>query len=264
MKITYLTDYKQFNRDNLTIALGYFDGVHLGHKKVIEKAIRLSKETSTKSIVLTFSSSIKSFIFNTKEEHLTSINDKVEIFKKLGIDEVIFINLNDEFVKLSYMEFFDIFLRKAKNVVCGFDYTFGNLGKGNVSILKELLSDRVSVIPKLELNGIKVGAKEISSQIKAGNLELSERYLGHKYLIDGKLYKRNKYFALNTQDYVVPKNGYYIIEFMSNGSVKDIKAKIKLIDPSNGILLRETDNSVLENLFKESNKFRIHFKEIDK
>ena len=263
MKITYLTDIRQFNRTNLTLALGYFDGVHLGHVKVLSEAVRIAKETNTISTVLTFSSSIKYFLENKKEEYLTSINDKIDLFKEIGIEEVIFVNLNHEFVSLTDNEFFDIFLKNVNHVVCGFDYTFGAFGKGNVDTLKMLLKDKLTVIDKLEIGGVKVGTKEIAYLIKSGKMRDAKEYLGREYMVEAKLYKRNKYFAINTSSYVLPKNGYYNLTFLAQGIIETLTSKIKLIDPSNGLLLKETDNLVLEKLFKATKHFKVIFAEID-
>ena len=259
MRIRYITDFTKFNDKDLVLALGFFDGIHLWHKKVLEKCIEIAKFNNKKSAVLTFSSSIKQFISSSKIEYLSSNSDKIECFDKIGFDEVIFIELSKEFIELKYTEFYKLFLENQFHIICGFDYSFGYKGEGNIDYLKSMLNDRITIIPKYEIDGEKVGSFRIISFIKSGDIVNANKYLGYDYKIDGKLYKRNKYYALTTSSYYIPKNGIYTLRFKSGDMEKEVLVKTKLLDSNNGLLLRVDNNEVFDYLIKESNHFDVYF-----
>ena len=146
----------------LSIALGYFDGVHKGHKKVIEETVNLKSEGVVPT-VLTFSENPKTFISGIKYAQLTDAPTKQKIFSDLNIEILYTIDFNtikdmppEEFVKNILKETLN-----AKYVVCGFNYHFGKNGKADAVTLKNLCLD-VGIETKI-INPILYKCEPISS-----------------------------------------------------------------------------------------------------
>ncbi len=136
MKI-YTTLEKQ--NQPTAVALGYFDGLHIGHKKVIEKAIR-SKKHGLVPTVFTFSLSPKSILKGTPEQRIMSLDEKKELLEYMGV-EILYVIDFSKICKMSSNEFVkDILIEKlhAETVVCGFNYHFGYGGSADASDLKNL------------------------------------------------------------------------------------------------------------------------------
>ena len=131
--------FYEFHKENLetSIALGYFDGVHIGHEKVIRQAVSYKKE-GLKPIVMTFRSSPRCEIMDNEEIRLTPESKKIKIFSDLGVETLYII----DFLKIKYLtaeEFVKKVLMETLNVkraVCGFNYTFGSGGESSAEDLK--------------------------------------------------------------------------------------------------------------------------------
>ena len=126
-------------KEDLSLCLGYFDGVHLGHMKLIEEA----KKSPFKKAMVTFSLSPYDFLHNQKNKVITTVDDKKEILQKIGFDYLIVLLTSKELLSLRRDEFINQVLRRfnPKKIVCGFDYSFGYKAEGDVSYLKSILND---------------------------------------------------------------------------------------------------------------------------
>jgi len=123
----------------LSVALGYFDGVHKGHKKVISKAVDLESKKCT-SAIFTFNKSPKAALFNTNENRIMNNEEKYKIFQQLGVKVLYAIDF-EEVCNLSPEEFVKSVLSEklnAKFAICGFNYHFGKGGLADASVLKDL------------------------------------------------------------------------------------------------------------------------------
>ena len=130
---------------NSTIAIGNFDGVHIGHEAVINKAKEVSKKTKTKLGVLTFEPHPKCY-FNKKYEffRLTPFREKFKILKQSGLDFMINLKFDRAFLNTSALAFLkDNLVEKLRvqNVVTGFDFVFGNNKIGNVNFMKKFVEE---------------------------------------------------------------------------------------------------------------------------
>ena len=129
----------RYERSPSAVALGYFDGVHIGHEKVIRKAVSY-KNYGLKPIALTFKESPREALQGTKEIKLTDREKKIKIFEGLGVAALYMIDFN-EIKDMSAESFVQIVLSDTLNVkkaVCGFNYTFGVGGTANAETLKIL------------------------------------------------------------------------------------------------------------------------------
>lgn len=187
--LSYNFDKKK--RTPICVALGFFDGVHLGHKKVIENCINLSKKLGTKTAVFTFNNNPHEFL-KSRERLIYTIKERKKIFEKLGVDIVIEKKFDADFMNLSYIDFFNTLTTNfnVKGISIGSDYTFGRLGKGTSIKLDYLCED--NGIPFVEEKCLIHGKKWYSSTfirryIKLGEIDRANEIMPFDYSISGKV-----------------------------------------------------------------------------
>lgn len=177
----YFTDSKP-----RAVALGNFDGVHLGHTKLIE--ILVSK--GLYSVVYTFEKHPLNEIFG--EGMVLSVNtnkEKADILTSMGVDRVVFDDFNGV-RNMSPEEFVDTVLVSgldAREVVCGYNYHFGKNGAGDVAVLERLLFDRnvkLTVVDEVTLDGEAVSSTAVRGALLSGDMEGAKKLLGRPYFMD--------------------------------------------------------------------------------
>ena len=209
------------------VTVGSFDGIHLGHMKLIEKTISISKEEGLKSIILTFNPHPKVVLNNISNfSFLSTYDEKSIIFKSLDFDFLVVKKFDDTFSKLTPEEFVkDILVEKlnVKHVVIGYDHHFGRNGDASYKILNELskvYNFKVTQIDAYIKDGISVSSTKIRNYISNGNFELANKLLGYEFNMTGTVVKgksRGKKLGFPTANIVVnsskilPGNGVYLI-----------------------------------------------------
>ena len=180
---TYTT--AEYSSEHPTVcALGCFDGVHIGHIKLIEEAIRLSGELSVKSAVWSFDAPPKNYFSKNAVPLLTTPTEKQAQMQKLGIDLFVSVPFEKEIFSLTAEEFFcDILIKrmKARHVICGYNYRFGKGGKGDAELLRALCKAHgigLSVIPEVMLGGVSVSSSEIRKALLEGDTRKAASMLG--------------------------------------------------------------------------------------
>lgn len=164
---------------NNLIILGNFDGVHIGHQKLIKEAIKYAKNNNLNTIVYTFST------LPSNKKYITTVEERVELLKDLKVDEVYI----DDFYKIKnytpeqfVLEILKLKL-KAKKVFCGYNYTFGYNKSGNVETLKNLID--TTVIEEVKYKDISVSSSYIRELIKKGDFDNVKHLLGRSYKLCG-------------------------------------------------------------------------------
>ncbi len=181
---------------NPCIALGTFDGVHFGHKKVIQGAIDRAKELNGTSIVFTFSPHPLNVVTSTNGPKLINTKDeKIHLLEKMGLDVLIFANFTIEFSELHPEEFIKNILQGilgVKEIFVGFNYTFGKGGIGNTDYLSKLSEKhgiKINVIPSVKLSNKIVSSTLIRKLVTKGRLDEVKKYLGNEYIVSGRVIK---------------------------------------------------------------------------
>ncbi|WP_102346899.1 bifunctional riboflavin kinase/FAD synthetase [Bacillus sp. Marseille-P3661] len=232
MKVVHLAHPHSLNikeLPNTVVALGYFDGVHLGHRKVIKTAIEKAKEYGYKSAVMTFYPH-PSVILRKSTEHaecITSIHDKEQEISKLGIDILYIVEFSPTFAELLPQQFVDQYIigLNVKHVVAGFDYTYGRLGKGTMETLPFHSRKQFTqtIVDKVVDNDIKISSTLIRDLIKNGEVSRLKYYLCRYYqmvgtVIDGE--KRGRTIGFPTanielaSNYILPPTGVYAVKIL--------------------------------------------------
>lgn len=168
-------------------AIGFFDGLHEGHKQLIKRAISEAKAKGIKSSMITFSPSPASVITGNKEELLTTVNERVKIAESLGVDQFIILKFTRELSSLTPDEFHQevIGKLKIKHLVCGEDFRYGTKGSGSVETLKNVEGLDLSVINDYKANNKRISSTLIKESLKSSKVEDANELLGYPYFIDG-------------------------------------------------------------------------------
>ena len=204
----------------LCAAIGNFDGVHLGHQKLIEEA----KKHDLKSAVLTFYPHPSIFLKNIKEYRLlTPLEHKASILNTLGIDYLIIIDFNEDIANLSKDEFIEIMkMLNIKACVCGHDFSFGAKALGTpFDLLKHF---DTYIIPKYVIDNVRVSTSYIKELLDDTNVSKVSELLGRNYSIKGKVVtgsKKGRQIGFPTanidySNYYLPKNGVYFVKVNIN------------------------------------------------
>lgn len=216
MDVIYLDKQTPTKEKNLTLLLGNFDGVHLGHQELIFEA---KVRGEGKIGVLLFSENPSKFIPNGKSVHeLTPLDKKLSLFSSYGVDIAYVVKSEPSLFTLSPNEFIDSIIKVIgpSLIIVGTDYRFGYKASGDVKILRDHF--KVVAVPLKEINGIKVGTKEIITFLSKGDIDSANAFLGRPYEIKGKVIQGNhlgRTISFPTAnllldgDYVLPMTGVY-------------------------------------------------------
>ncbi len=226
----YKIVYQNSNRKNLLayIALGFFDGVHLGHQALLKLCVEKAEAAHAISTVILFNPHPDKVIYRLHSFYLlTPLKEKIERMKQLGIQQVIIIDFTDEFQKITAENFITQVLIEKFNmeaVFVGYNYHFGFQKRGDSNLIKRLSRDyhfkSYIMDPKL-LNGKqKISSTIIKELLKKGDVEKANQLLGYHYQLTGKVIHGEKrgnavlsFPTANvdiTQEKLLPGNGVYI------------------------------------------------------
>lgn len=227
MKLIHLTHPHQWKEEEPSVmALGYFDGIHLGHQEVILTAKRIAEERGFKSAVMTFYPH-PSVVLGRAEAHVESITPlkmKEDIIANLGIDILYIVKFDEAFAKLLPQQFVDDYIIRlqVKHVVAGFDFTYGRLGKGTMETLPFHARGEFTqtVIEKVEFQEEKISSTLLRGLIREGKMEEVPSILGRYYRVEGTVVhgdKRGRQIGFPTanvtlnDDYILPPVGVYAV-----------------------------------------------------
>lgn len=196
MKILYSIKDLAEKNEPIGIALGTFDGLHVGHQKVIGDLVGKCRANGWKSVVYTFSNHPRDLTRNGHKVHrLASNEDKIKLIEMTGADYLLLIPFDETFMKTSPEEFVKRFLvdgMRVKAIAVGFDYRFGKGAEGDVDLLRGL-SPRYGydllVVPPVAIEGHKISSSEIRDKIKHGDMHAAKLMLGRPYSVSGKVVK---------------------------------------------------------------------------
>jgi riboflavin kinase/FMN adenylyltransferase len=227
-------DLKDYNSNSPSIiTIGTFDGVHIGHKKIINQLTSTSSKEQLTSILLSFFPHPKMVLQNDRELKLiNTITEKEELLNNLDLDYLIIKEFTKEFSRLSALEFVrDILVNKlnAKHIIIGYDHHFGRNRTANIEQLKEfgLLYDfKVTEILAQDINDIAISSTKIRKALINGEIQLANKFLGYDYFFNGNIVHGNsigKTISFPTANIevhesykLVPKNGVYIVKTIIN------------------------------------------------
>jgi len=185
---------------NAVITTGTFDGVHLGHQKIIQQLVSLAKEKQGESIVFTFDPHPRHVIFPDDDQLklLHNWEEKAAELEKLGVDHLIIHPFSLEFSRISATDYIrDILVAtlQAKHLIVGYDHQFGRNREGDFGFLQEAQETygfQVYEIPALDIDEVNVSSTKIRRALAEGQVDLAQQYLSRPYSLHGTVVQGNK------------------------------------------------------------------------
>ena len=228
IKIRHPYHLEQIPKEETVLVLGFFDGVHLGHQKVIETGRTIARKEGLKLALMTFNQH-PSIVFQkinpSDVKYLTTLEQKEVKMAELGVDYLYEIDFTSSFAHLAPQDFVDQYIvgLHAKYAVSGFDYTYGPKEIADVAHLPEYAKGRFEVVtvPKEQEEGQKISSTRIRSQLDAGTMETVAKLRGYTYELEGVVIHgdaRGRLLGFPTANVKVkstahlPKVGVYICE----------------------------------------------------
>lgn len=248
------------------VTIGTFDGVHLGHKRILEQlkatALRIGGET----VILTFSPHPRMVLFpNTEQVLLNTQEEKIMLLREAGIDHLIIHPFTREFSMLSSQEFIENIIVKELHTRClviGYDHHFGKDREGSFSNLKHSASElgfQVEEIPAWETDHIKVSSTRIRKALSEGHVDVASLLLGYRYMLKGTVVKGQQLgrkigfptanIISPDQNKLIPADGVYAVEVVYSGNVFGGMMNIGLRPTVNG-----SSRTVEVNIFDFDNE----------
>jgi len=194
MKVyTQIEDFR--NIKNPVVTAGTFDGVHLGHQKIISRLIDVAKEEQGETVLLTFYPHPRMVLFPDDNELklLNTQQEKIRLLENYGIDHLIIYPFTKEFSRLTSIEFVRNILvnsLQTKRLVIGYNHHFGRNREGSFEHLKEfgpVYGFDVEEIPAKDIDHIEISSTKIRQALQAGEVSVAATYLGHTYSVNGKV-----------------------------------------------------------------------------
>ncbi|MDG4478498.1 bifunctional riboflavin kinase/FAD synthetase [Streptococcus parasuis] len=190
MNIRTIKDFNELQKEEPTVlVLGYFDGIHLGHKALFERARKVADERGLTVTVLTFPESPRLAFSRFTPElllHITSQEQRYLLLERYGVDQLVMTPFTSEFANNTPAEFIERYVKglNAQVLVAGFDYHFGNC-RADVQDLMELFDGQVEIVSEVSLSGEKVSSTRIRQAIQAGDVSLANQLLGYPFMTEG-------------------------------------------------------------------------------
>jgi len=223
---------------NAVVTTGSFDGVHIGHKVILQRLKKLAFETGGETVVITFHPHPRKVLYpESGGKDLFLINsqrEKIALLEKAGLDNLIVVEFTVAFSKITSVDFVkNILLNKlhARKIVIGFNHHFGHNREGDYEILRKLGVDwgfDVEEIPEQDLQNESVSSAKIRKALQEGNIQKANAYLDHQYIIMGPAQKSNPVleeigfpcFTIKIEEdcKLVPPNGVYAVTVIGKDS----------------------------------------------
>ncbi len=234
--ITVQSISKYDKEHNSAITIGTFDGVHIGHRKILQRLINNAKELGLRSTVLTFFPHPRMVLQKDSDiKLLNTLEEKQQILDNMGLDCLIVHPFTSSFSRLTATEFVrDILVNRLgiKKIVIGYDHRFGRNRNANINDLITFGSAfdfQVEEIPAQLIDDVSVSSTKIRRALEEGDVKTANAYLGYSYLLTGTVKKGRglgKQLDFPTANLhieatykLIPKNGVYVVRAKINGNI---------------------------------------------
>jgi riboflavin kinase / FMN adenylyltransferase len=216
---------------NAVVTTGSFDGVHVGHRVILQRLKKLADEIGGETALITFHPHPRKVLYpDTAGKDLYLINsqrEKIELLRKAGLDNLIIVDFTVEFSKITSVDFVrNILLNKihARKIVIGFNHHFGHNREGDYEELRKLGNEygfEVEEIPEQDIHNETVSSTKIRKALLDGNIQKANAYLDHHYIIMGLIQKVNQKLLeigfpsfsikIEEESKLLPPNGVYAV-----------------------------------------------------
>lgn len=241
--------YKLMNDKRTVIALGYFDGIHIGHGALLERAKMRAEEKNALPAVLTFDNHPDTFVKNTNVELINSATDRIYIIKRFyGIDNVFFLHFNAATMRMSWREFIEQIISAygAVHFVVGHDFHFGFKGEGTAELLRDYCEENslgCDIIPPVMKDGVIISSTGIRRMVAEGDMLRANEFLGHPHLITdivrtgfriGRTIEAPTINMLFQENVLIPRHGVYATRVILSDGVHPAVTNVGVRPTFNG------------------------------
>ena len=218
------------------LTIGTFDGVHIGHNKILTKLVEESKKNNLSSLIMTFFPHPRMVLQKSQEiKMINTMDEKIHLFEKTGVDNLIIQPFDENFSKIRAKEFVEEILvkkLKIKHIIIGYDHRFGKDREASVEDLKKFGLNYMFTVEEIaaqEIHSIAISSTKIRNAILKGEIKKCNEYLGRNFMLTGEvvhgdgLGKKINFPTANIEipeTYkIIPKNGVYLVKTIINSEI---------------------------------------------
>jgi len=218
------------------LTIGTFDGVHIGHNKILTKLVEESKKNNLSSLIMTFFPHPRMVLQKSQEiKMIDTIDEKIHLFEKTGVDNLIIQPFDENFSKIRAKEFVEEILvkkLKIKHIIIGYNHRFGKDREASVDDLKKFGLNYMFTVEEIaaqEIHSIAISSTKIRNAILKGEIKKCNEYLGRNFMLTGEvvhgdgLGKKINFPTANieiAETYkIIPKNGVYLVKAIINSEI---------------------------------------------
>ncbi len=220
---------------NSIVTIGTFDGVHLGHQKIIKRLVELKQKQGGEIVLFTFDPHPRKILFPEQKDLklITTTEEKCDILKQFGVDHVLVYPFTTEFSKMQAQDYIsNIIVKglKTKTLVIGYDHRFGSNREGSIDTLKQfapIYHFDLEEIPAQEINQLNVSSTRIRKAIDEGDVKTANEFLGYSFFVTGTVIKGKQLgrtigyptanIFIEDTDKLIPKIGVYAVNVILDG-----------------------------------------------
>ena len=264
MKIKSAADYNQIKDSVVTI--GTFDGVHLGHQKIIKRLVAIAHAEELQALVLTFFPHPRMVVQkDTSIKLINTIDEKADLIQDLGVDHLVIKAFTKDFSRLTSLEYVrDVLVNKlhVKHIIVGYDHHFGRNRTANISDLKEFgtfYGFKVTEITAQEVGDVAVSSTKIRSALAEGAIKVANQFLGYNFMLNGIVVKGKglgKTIQFPTANLkieesykLIPKKGVYLVQ-----SIIDAKLVYGMLNIGTNPTVSDANELTVEVFFFDFNQ----------
>ena len=184
-------------KERTVYALGFFDGVHIGHQALLKACKALSGELGCQAGVITFASHPDKLVLGQAPQLLNTLQDRARLLQSYGDFDVVVLPFDEKMQKMPWQDFFCLLTKEygAAGLVCGEDFRFGNRGEGNAELLKDACEKAgigCEIVREQTVDGIRVSSTYIRGLLEQGEMERANRFLAHPHILTGQVVSGRK------------------------------------------------------------------------
>ena len=260
-----IADFEDIHKPIITV--GTFDGVHIGHQRILNRLKEIALKTGGETVLLTFFPHPRMILFPDSHglKLINTLNEKIDLLGKFGLDHLIILPFDKSFSQTepeTYVKNFLIDQINVHTIVIGYDHQFGKNRKGNLSLLNKLAPKyhfSVEEISAQEIDEIKVSSTKIRSAITNGSIKIASQYLNHHFCLEGKVVKGEQIgrtigfptanLSLEFDYKIIPAKGVYAITSFIDG-----KTYAGMLNIGNRPTVTNENKTTIEAHFFDLNK----------
>ena len=178
-------------KKNKIFALGFFDGVHLGHQALLAECVRLSRELDSQPAAITFLQHPQSLFIPNPPPLINADGDRGALLQQYGVGAIYKFPVTREVMSTPWRDFLaELMEYGAVGFVCGDDFRFGHKGEGNAETLQQFCRENhlpCIIVAEQSMDGLRISSTHIRSLIEEGNMEEAARFLGHPHMLGGEV-----------------------------------------------------------------------------